>query len=130
MLCKSGVRWGRRGLHLILGGFLLEERLVNVRDDTASSDGGLDQGVQLLVSTDGELQVPRCDPLDSEILGGVSGELEYLCGEVLEDSCRVDCGGGSDSSFGSDPHLQVSVDSSDGELESGLCCVSCVCRCV
>ena len=35
---------------------LPDERLVDVRDDAAPSDGGLDQCVQLLISSDGELK--------------------------------------------------------------------------
>ena len=34
---------------------LPDERLVDVGDDAAPSDGCLDQGVQLLISTDSEL---------------------------------------------------------------------------
>ena len=33
-----------------------------------TSDGGLDEGVELLVTTDGELQVTRCDALHLEVL--------------------------------------------------------------
>lgn len=38
---------------------------------TTEGDGGTDQGVELLVTADGELQVARRDTLDLEILGGV-----------------------------------------------------------
>ena len=38
---------------------LADERLVDVGDDAAPGDGGLDQGVQLLVSTDSELREMR-----------------------------------------------------------------------
>jgi len=48
---------------LLLAG-LVDERLVDVRDDAAARDGGLDQGVQLLVTADGELQVAGRDALD------------------------------------------------------------------
>jgi hypothetical protein len=43
-----------------------------VGDNTAASDGGLDEGVKLFVTTDGELQVTRGDALDLEVLGGVA----------------------------------------------------------
>lgn len=46
----------------------LDEGLVDVRDDTTTSDGGLDECVQLLVTTDGQLQVTRRDALHLEIL--------------------------------------------------------------
>ena len=43
---------------------LVDERLVDVRDDTATGNGGLDEGVELLVTTDGELKVAGGDALD------------------------------------------------------------------
>lgn len=39
--------------------------------DTTKCDGGADQGVELFVTTDGELQVAGRDTLDFEILGGI-----------------------------------------------------------
>jgi hypothetical protein len=51
----AGARLGltrELGLHGLL---LVDERLVDVRDDTTTSDRGLDEGVQLLVTTNGEL---------------------------------------------------------------------------
>lgn len=39
--------------------------------DTTEGDGGTNQGVELFVTTDGKLQVARCDTLDLEVLGGV-----------------------------------------------------------
>ena len=71
----------RRGAHrgsLILGALLLEQRLVDVRDDAAARDGRLDERVELLVTTDGELQVARRDTLDAQVLGRVTRELEHL----------------------------------------------------
>ena len=59
----------RLGLLLLLD--LQEERTVDVWEDTAESDGGTDKGVELLVTTDGELEMARGDTLDLEILGGV-----------------------------------------------------------
>ena len=41
----------------------LDERLVDVRDDTSARDGGLDQRVQLLITADRELQVAGRDAL-------------------------------------------------------------------
>ena len=43
--------WGKGALSL-----LAYERLVDVGDDAAPGDGGLDQRVQLLVSADSELR--------------------------------------------------------------------------
>lgn len=47
-------------------------------EPTASSYGGLDEGVQLLVSTDSELQVARSDALHLQIFGSVARQLQHL----------------------------------------------------
>jgi len=64
---------------------------VNVGNNTTTSDGSLDQGVELFVASDGQLEVSRSNSLHLEILAGVSGELKHLSGQVLKDSCSVDC---------------------------------------
>lgn len=46
-----------------------------MRQDTTKSDGGADQGVELFVTTNGELEVARGNTLDLEVLGGVLSEL-------------------------------------------------------
>ena len=51
---------------------------MDVGDDPSPGDGGLDEGVQLLVPPDGQLQVPRGGPLDVQVLGGVTGQLHHL----------------------------------------------------
>lgn len=50
--------------------------LVDVRQDSSSGDGGSDERVEFLVSTNGELEMTRGNTLDSEILGGVSCETQ------------------------------------------------------
>lgn len=63
----------------LLGSSLLaDERLVDVWNDTATSDGCLDQAVKFLVSANGELQMARCDTLDFQVLRCVAGQLENL----------------------------------------------------
>lgn len=64
---------------------------MNVGDDTTTSDGGLDESVELLIASDGELEVTRCDSFHLKVLAGVSSELEDLSGQVLEDSSCVNC---------------------------------------
>ena len=49
---------------LVLLGGLVDERLVDVGDHTTTSDGRLDEGVELLVTADGELEVAGGDALD------------------------------------------------------------------
>ena len=64
---------------LRVGAFLSDQRLVDVRYDTTSCDCGLDQAVQLFVSSDGQLQVARGDSLHLQVLTGVPGQLQHLC---------------------------------------------------
>jgi len=59
------------------------QRAVDVRDDAAAGDRGLDERIELLVSADGELQVAGRDALDLEVLGRVARQLEHLGGQVL-----------------------------------------------
>ena len=73
----------------LLGGRLVDERLVNVWDNSSTSNSGLDQRIQLLISTNGQLQMPRCDTFHLEILAGVPGQLQHFCCEVFQDGRRV-----------------------------------------
>ena len=50
----------------LLGG-LVDERLVDVGDHTTAGDGRLDQGVELLVTADGELEVAGGNALDLRV---------------------------------------------------------------
>ena len=56
------------------------------------------------------LQVPGSDPLDLEILRGISSQLEDLGSEILEDGGAVDGSGGSNTPSGETAALQVTVD--------------------
>ena len=69
-------------LLLALGG-LVDERLVNVRDDTTAGNGGLDESVQLFITSNRELQVTRSDTLDLQILASVSRQFQNLCSEIF-----------------------------------------------
>ena len=90
---------------------------MDVWDDSSSGDGGLDEGVKLLVSSDSELQMSWGDSLHLQVLGSVTCELENLSGEVFEDGSAVDSGGSTNSRVGTDSALKESVDSSDWELK-------------
>jgi len=48
-----------------------------------SGSTDLDEGIQLLITTDGKLQMAGGDTLHLQILGGVTGQLQHLSGEVL-----------------------------------------------
>jgi len=96
---------------------LADERLVDVGDDTAAGDGGLNQRVQLLVTSDGQLKMSGGDPLDLEILGSVAGQLQHLGSQVLQDGRAVHGGRRSDSAVGSGAALEMSVNTSHRELK-------------
>lgn len=95
---------------------LNDKSLVDVRDHTAASDGGLNQRVKLLVAADGKLEMTRGDSFNLEVLAGVSGELEHLSGEVLKDGGRVDGRSSTNTAASANSALQESVNSSNWEL--------------
>ena len=103
----------------LLGG-LEDECLVNVGDHTTTSDGCLDESVELLITSNSELEVSGCDSFHLKILAGVSGELEDLSSQVLEDSCSINGRSGSNSAVSANSTLQESVNSSNGELKMWL----------
>jgi hypothetical protein len=62
---------GFQGLCLLLLLDLEQEGAVDVRQDTSKGDGGADEGIELFVTSDGQLKMARGDTLDLEILGCV-----------------------------------------------------------
>ena len=118
-LFSSPAAWDCSGL--LVG--LNDQGLVDVRDHTTASNGGLDQRVKLLVTADRELQVTRSYSLHLEVLAGVAGELQDLSGKILQDRRRVDGRRGTNATVGADSALQESVDSPDGELFKLSVCV-------
>ena len=110
--------WSReRERYLLLLGLLGEKDGLDVGEDTTLSDG--DSGekfVQLLVITDGELEMSGDDSRLLVVPGGVTGQLEDLSGEVLKDGSQVDGGAGTNS-LGVVSLAKESVDTTDGELK-------------
>lgn len=104
-------------LYGLLLALLSNQRLMDVRDHTSTSDRGLDQWIQLFISSNGQLQVTWGDTLHLQILWRVPCQLQDLSGEVLEDSRAVHGCGGSHSAVAGGPGLQVSVDTTYGELQ-------------
>ena len=51
---------------------------MNVGNDSTSGDGGLDEGVELLVSSDGQLQMAGGDTLHFQIFASVACQLKHL----------------------------------------------------
>ena len=92
---------------------------MDVGQNTSLGNGdSSEQTVELLVVTDGQLNVAGDDARALVIAGGVSGQLENLGGQVLKHGGQVHGGTGSDAvrvtSF-----TQMTVDTSDGELQTG-----------
>jgi len=120
--CRLRPEMARLPEHFRLYGLLLallsNERLVDVRDHTSASNSGLDKWVQLLVSSDGQLQVAWSYTLHFKILWSISCQLQNLGSEVFEDSRAVHRCGGSHSAVACGPGLEVSVDTTHRELQS------------
>ena len=91
---------------------------MNVRDDTSTCDGALDEGVELLVSTNGQLQMARGDTLHLQILASIPSQLQNLSSQVLQDGSRVHGCGGTNTAIGLSPLLQLTVDTSNRELKA------------
>ena len=76
--------------YLFLLGLLGEEHCLDVGQNTTLSDGNSgEQFVQLLIVTDGELQMSRDDTGLLVVTGSIAGELEYLSCQVFHDSGEV-----------------------------------------
>ena len=93
---------------------------MDVGDNTTTSNGSLDQSIQFFVSPDSQLQVTRCDTLDLQIFAGVSSQFQDLSSEVLQDGRCVDSGGGTNTVSLVDRVLQETMDTTNGELKTGL----------
>lgn len=92
---------------------------MDVRDNTTTGDSRLDERVELLVTTDGELEMARRDTLHLEILGGVARQLKNFCRQVLEDGRCVHGRSGTDALVLAGEALQETVDTTNGELQAG-----------
>ena len=90
---------------------------MDVGDDTTTSDGALDKGVQLFITADRQLEVAGRDALHLEIFARVPSQLKDLCCQVLQDCCRVHSSGCSHPAAGLDPFFQLAMDTPDGELQ-------------
>ena len=100
-------------------GLLRQKHRLDVGQNTTLGDGDARQElVQLLVVTDGELQVTGDDPRLLVVSGCVSCQLENLSSQILHDGSQVDGRTGSDAlcvvAFS-----QMTVNTADGELKSG-----------
>lgn len=94
--------------------------LVNVGENTTLGDGDVTQKlVQLLIVTDGELQVTGNDTGLLVVTGGVTSQLEDFSSEVLEDGSQVDGSTGTNT-LSVVALAEQTVDTTDGEGQTGL----------
>lgn len=67
--------WSTWHLCSLLLALLSNEGFVDVGNDTSSSNCCLDKGIQLFVTSDGQLQVTGSDTLHLQVFGGVTRQL-------------------------------------------------------
>ena len=93
---------------------------MDVRENTSGRDRDVSEKfVELLIVSDGELNVTRDDSGTLVVSGGISCQLQDLSSEVLKDSCHVN--GSSTSESRGEIHVShVSGDTSYGELKSSF----------
>ena len=108
--------------HLLLGGFLSllgQKNCLDVGQHTALSDGdSTKEFVQLLVVTDGQLQMAGDDTGLLVVAGSIAGQLQDLSGQILKDGSQVDWSSGSNA-MSIVALAEKSVDTANGELEPG-----------
>ena len=108
--------------HLLGGSRLLGEKdSVDVgKNSTRGNGDASEQLVQLLVVLDGKGDVAGHDTALLVVPGGVASKLQDLGTEVLEHGSEVD-GSTSSHTGGVLALTEVTSDTADGELKSGLC---------
>lgn len=99
---------------------LVDERLVNVWDDTTTSNGSLDQGIQFFITPNSQLQVTWCDTFDLKILAGISGQFKNFGCQIFQDGGGVNGSGSTDTMSLMDRILQETVNTTDWKLKSSL----------
>lgn len=104
---------------LVLLGALGEQHGVDIGNDTTACNGHVAQKlVELLIVSDGELNVAGHDSDLLVVAGGVASQLENLGSEVFENSSQVDWSTSTNSCCVSSVS-QLAVDSAHWELQTG-----------
>ena len=96
---------------------LVDEGLVDVRNNTASSNGTFDQRVELLISPDSQLEMPRRDSLHLQIFARIACKLKNLSSQILENRGQVNSSSRPNSAISSTPSLQVPVNPTHRKLQ-------------
>ena len=98
----------------------IRRTLVNVGEDTTLGDGDVsEQLVQLLVVSDGELEMTGDDTGLLVVARSVTSQLENFGREVLEDSSEVDGSTGTDT-LSVVALAEQTMDTTDRESETSL----------
>ena len=87
-----------------------------MRNDTSTRNSGLDQCVQLFVTTNGEKKMSWSDTLHLQVFAGISRQFEHLSCQILHDGGSVHCCGRANTLLGVDTCLQETMDTSYWEL--------------
>ena len=104
-----------------LGGLLGQQDGLDVGQHAALRDGDTaHEFVQLFVVAYGQLQVTGIDSCLLVVTGGIAGQFQDLCGQILHDGGQVDGGSGTHA-FGVISLAQEAVDPAYGKLETGSC---------
>ena len=94
-----------------------QEDGLDVGQHTSLGDGNTRQKlVQLLIVSDGQLQMTRVDPLFLVVTGSVASQLENFGSEVLHHSCKVNWSAGTDP-LGIVATAEETVNTANWELE-------------
>ena len=103
------------GLLALLG----QKHGLDVGQNSALGDGHAgEQLVQLLVVSDGQLQVTGNDSRLLVVASGVAGQFQNFGGQVFQDGGQVDGGAGAHA-LGVIAFPKKTVDATDGELKAG-----------
>ena len=79
-------------------GRLFKENGLNIRQDASLGNGNIAKKfIQLLIVSDGKLNVARNDSFLFVVTGGVPSELQDFSSEVLEDSSKINWSSKSNS---------------------------------
>jgi len=106
-------------LFLVAGSLLGQQDSLDVGQNSSLGDGDSGQElVQLLVVTDGQLQMAGVDSGLLVVTGGVTSQLENLSSEVLKHGGKVDRRSGSHT-LGVVALAEETVKTSNGELQTG-----------
>jgi hypothetical protein len=130
---------GRSDLFLLLLG---QEIFVDVRNDTTSGNGGLDERVQLFISSNSlttdtnyvnmcvlrqqtadamasyQLQMTGSNSLHFQVLGSIASQFQDFSGQILQNGGRIHSGLGSYSNIAGSLLLQQPVNTANGKLKT------------